>query len=65
MANRVSSAGQINRLNGAFSVAFPIRDEDRFLTLASTDGGNGVNADWIIFGDPRLEMRPVENGAKR
>ena len=37
-----------------------IRDKDHFLTLAATDGGDGIHMDWIIFGDPRLELVPVE-----
>ena len=49
---------EINGCNGAFSVAIPIAEDDRFLTLASTDGGNGIEWDWIIFGGPRLEMEP-------
>ena len=36
---------QINRCNGAFSIAIPLGENDRFLTLAATDGGNGI--DWI------------------
>ena len=47
---------EINRYNGVMPVIVPIRDNDRFLTLAGTDGGNGYGEDQIIFGDPRLEM---------
>ena len=47
---------QINGTHGAFSVAVPIGENDRFLTLATTDGGNGIGIDWIMFGDPRLEL---------
>jgi ferric-dicitrate binding protein FerR (iron transport regulator) len=28
----------------------------RYLTLVSTDGGNGNGLDWITFGDPRLHL---------
>jgi hypothetical protein len=49
----------INGCTGAFPVMVPIGDKDRFLTLASTDGGDGIYWDWIIFGDPHLEMAPV------
>ena len=41
----------------------PIYDKDRFLTLAATDGGDGIHFDWIIFGDPRLEMVSVNTTA--
>jgi hypothetical protein len=51
---------EINGLSGAFSVRVPINDGDRFLTLAATDGSDGVSHDWIIFGDPRLEL--VDDG---
>ena len=47
---------EINRYTGAFSIAIPIAESDRFLTLAATDGGNGISWDWILFGDPRLEL---------
>ena len=39
-----------------FNVAVPLAENDRFLTLAATDGGNGIESDSIIFGDPRLEL---------
>ena len=47
---------EINRFNGAMSVNIAIAEHDRFLTLAATDGGNDIIADWIMFGDPQLEM---------
>jgi hypothetical protein len=50
---------EITRYNGAMSVAIAINDYDRFLTLASTDGGNGYQQDHIVFGDPRLELAPA------
>jgi hypothetical protein len=30
--------------------------DQRFLTLVSTDGGNGNGLDWITLGDPRLHL---------
>ncbi len=47
---------EITGRNGAFSIAVPLSENDRFLTLVATDGGNGGRGDWIIFGDPRLEL---------
>jgi hypothetical protein len=47
---------QINCVSGVFVVQVPIGKTDRFLTLAATDGGDGVGHDWIIFGDARLEL---------
>jgi hypothetical protein len=50
---------EISGLNGVFSVVVALGDTDRFLTLASTDGGNGIGWDQILYGDPRVEMAPV------
>ena len=50
---------QINSSHGAFTVAFPIGQQDRFLTLVATDGGDTIAGDWILFGDPRLELVPA------
>ena len=47
---------QINAMSGDFPIVIPIGEKDRFLTLASTDGGDGLMWDWILFGDPKLEM---------
>jgi len=33
-----------------------IHEQDRFLTLVSTDGGDGNGGDWTFFGDPALEL---------
>jgi hypothetical protein len=51
---------QINSSSGAFSAVVPIGKEDRFLTLAATDGGDGISHDWILFGDPQLELLKIE-----
>jgi hypothetical protein len=42
--------------DGAFPLDIEIGPGDRFLTLAVTDGGNGITADWFVLGDPVLEM---------
>jgi hypothetical protein len=47
---------RISPSDGIAAMSVPIRPNDRFLTLASTDGGDGVAGDWIMFGDPRLEL---------
>ena len=54
---------QINASFGGFSVLVPICDKDRFLTLAATDGGDGIHLDLIAFGDPRLELLPAKTTA--
>jgi hypothetical protein len=34
----------------------PLAAEERYLTLAVTDGGDSVGWDWIIWGDPMLDL---------
>jgi hypothetical protein len=46
----------INGSGGAFSIVEPIAASARFLTLVATDGNGDISNDWIIFGDPRLEL---------
>ncbi len=50
----------IDGYSGAFLVLVSIGDDDRFLTLATTDGGNKAHGDWTMFGDPRLDLMQVE-----
>jgi hypothetical protein len=47
---------QVNRLGGPMPAVVPIKDSDRFLTLVTTDGGDGIENDDTIFGDPQLDM---------
>ena len=51
---------QISSMHGAFEIALRLQANERFLTLVATDGGNGIASDWIIFGDPRLELLPSD-----
>ncbi len=54
---------EVNGYSGAFQVSISIDDGDRFLTLATTDGGNNETkpfGDWTMFGDPRLYLMQVE-----
>ena len=48
---------EINGCSGVLPVEIPLADTDRFLTLIGADSGNGLNWDWIVFGDPQLEMK--------
>jgi hypothetical protein len=52
---------QVNAYNGVMPLNIPFHDRDRFLTLATTDSGNGSRCDLIMFGDPVLEMVSCEN----
>ena len=38
------------------TISVAITSQNRFLTLVSTDGGNGMGLDWITLGDPRLYL---------
>jgi hypothetical protein len=39
-----------------FEVDLPIKPGDRLLTIAVTNGGDGMSADWIMLGDPRFHL---------
>jgi hypothetical protein len=41
------------------SVNVKIGSGDRFLTIVSTDGGDGASRDWVVLGDPVLDVRNV------
>lgn len=43
------------------AIDIPIQPNQGFLTLAATDGGDGISFDWCIFENPILELRPQEN----
>lgn len=49
-----------NSCMGDFPIDVSIAQQDRFLTLVATDGGNDIGFDWILFGDPRLELLSAE-----
>ena len=50
--------------DGAFRVDVEIGPDERFLTLVATDGGNGPVCDWLVIGDPVLQMTSADrNGA--
>jgi hypothetical protein len=38
------------------AVDVPLGAGDRFLTLAVTDGGDGIGQDWVIWADPSLDL---------
>ena len=59
MARCDSVADRSGAPTARIHVVVPIAEKDRFLSLATTDGGDGVDYDWIIFGDPKLEFVPL------
>jgi hypothetical protein len=56
---------RVDSYSGVLPVAVRIGEKDRFLTLATTDGGDSIPHDWVIFGDARLELLSVEKQEKR
>ena len=55
---------EINAYSGATAATVSIRENDRFLTLVTTDSGNGISGDFGVFGDPRLELLQVETSQR-
>ena len=47
--------------DGTFPVDVALDSDDHFLTLAATDGGNGISWDSVVFGDPVLEMNEIHD----
>jgi hypothetical protein len=37
----------------------PLREQDRFLTLLTTDGGDDIDHDWTLFGLPYLAVEEL------
>jgi len=42
--------------DGVIDVSVELKPNNKFLTLVTTDGGNGYQSDWVIFGEPVLEL---------
>jgi hypothetical protein len=49
---------KFSAFDGAFPVNVPLRNEDRFLTLASTNVGKRSNHCWVIWADAKLDLAP-------
>ena len=46
---------------GTFNINVELGPDDRYLTLVSTDGGDGIDDDCVVIGDPVLEMVPARS----
>ena len=46
--------------SGVVPINIVLKPTDRFLTLVSTDGGDGIDHDWVVFGDPVLHVGSEE-----
>jgi hypothetical protein len=47
------------RRDGTVRVDVELTPTDRFLTLVATDGGDGLAGDWLVLGDPVLQLVPA------
>jgi hypothetical protein len=50
--------------DGAVKIDVELGPSDRFLTLVTTDGGNGDACDWVVLGDPVLETETILGSRK-
>ena len=55
----------LSRKDGPLNLIVELGSGDRFLTLVATDGGDGISSDWLVFGDPRLDMTETASEEKR
>jgi hypothetical protein len=52
--------------SGEIPIDVALAPSDRFLTLATTDGGGTIWNNWSMFGDPKLRLRQADGpGANR
>ena len=47
---------QFTHQGGSFIVDLPLDAADHFLTFVTTDGGDGINDDWVLWVDPVLNL---------
>ena len=52
---RFESIG-MSKPSGSKQIEIPLTDEDRFLTLAATEGDGAIGSDWCIFAMPALVL---------
>ncbi|MBN1395134.1 MAG: hypothetical protein JW959_08930, partial [Pirellulales bacterium] len=50
----------ITAKDGAITAAVTLKPTDRFLTIVSTRGQHGKSYDWMVVGDPVLELSSIE-----
>lgn len=55
----LAQSGPLSPGGVGFSINVPLTSANQFLTLVSTDGGDGFNIDQIIFGDPVVHLQIV------
>ena len=52
----------VRTTQGLREINIELNDDDRFLTLVTTDGGDeaGIGRDWTVFVDPVLELKAID-----
>ncbi len=53
---------KLRNQDGLCEIEIPLQPNDRFLTLVTTDGGDGGYFDYIQHHDPRLVLEPISEG---
>ncbi|MEO0476020.1 MAG: FecR domain-containing protein [Planctomycetota bacterium] len=53
-----------NTETGVIEMNVDLNDDDRFMTLAVSHGGDGSFHDWIVFSRPELEIVPLPLGVQ-
>ncbi|MDA1006391.1 MAG: DUF1553 domain-containing protein, partial [Verrucomicrobia bacterium] len=56
----VAEFRKLKRADGLQRIDIPLPEEARFLTLMSTDGGNGISMDQIGFGNPVVSSDAIK-----
>ncbi|MEM6504881.1 MAG: FecR domain-containing protein [Planctomycetota bacterium] len=47
----------ISTKDGVIDIDVPLNQEDRFLSLVVSHGGDGIGQDWVLIGQPVIEVR--------
>jgi hypothetical protein len=50
----------VSRESGEVPIVVSLPPASRFLTLATTDGGDSIWGDWTMFADPKLAVEAAE-----
>ncbi len=50
---------------GSAFASVALTDQDRFLTLMTTEGDDGMGTDWTMFAEPALKLLPIKQESKQ
>ena len=57
---RLNWTRKLQHQDGSVGIDVELGPTDRFLTLMATNAGNGASCDWVVIGDPVLDMTSTE-----